>query len=67
MVFKLLTDKDIKDYTSRFGIYLEGHQTQNKYDLIYGVGSMQQLFEQKHNYHMVTQKAKLRVIYIVGN
>ena len=21
-------DKDIKDYTSRFGIYLEGHQTQ---------------------------------------
>ena len=41
-------DKDIKDYTSRFGIYLEGHQTQkNKYDPIYGVGSMQQLFEQQ--------------------
>ena len=41
-------DKDIKDYCSRFGIYLEGHQTQkNKFDPIYGVGSMQQLFEQK--------------------
>ena len=41
-------DKDIKDYCSRFGIYLEGHQTQkNKYDPIYGVGSMQQLFQQK--------------------
>ena len=41
-------DKEIKDYCSRFGIYLEGHQTQkNKYDPIYGVGSMQQLFEQK--------------------
>ena len=45
---KVKQDKDIKDYTSRFGIYLEGHQTQkNKYDPIYGVGSMQQLFEQK--------------------
>jgi len=41
-------DKDIKDYCARFGIHLEGHQTQkNKYDPIYGVGSMQQLFEQK--------------------
>ena len=41
-------DEKIKDYCSRFGIYLEGHQTQkNKYDPIYGVGSMQQLFEQK--------------------
>jgi hypothetical protein len=41
-------DKEIKDYCSRFGVYLEGHQTQkNKYDPIYGVGSMQQLFEQK--------------------
>ena len=41
-------DRDIKDYCSRFGIYLEGHQTQkNKYDPIYGVGSMQQMFEQK--------------------
>ena len=30
------------------GIHLEGHQTQkNKFDPIYGVGSMQQLFEQK--------------------
>ena len=41
-------DEKIKDYCSRFGVYLEGHQTQkNKYDPIYGVGSMQQLFEQK--------------------
>jgi hypothetical protein len=41
-------DEKIKEYCSRFGIYLEGHQTQkNKYDPIYGVGSMQQLFEQK--------------------
>ena len=41
-------DATIKDYCSRFGIYLEGHQTQkNKYDPIYGVGSMQQMFEQK--------------------
>ena len=41
-------DKDIKDYCSRYGVYLEGHQTQkNKYDPIYGVGSMQGLFEQK--------------------
>ena len=41
-------DEKIKDFCSRFGVYLEGHQTQkNKYDPIYGVGSMQQLFEQK--------------------
>ena len=41
-------DKEIKDYTSRMGIHLEGHQTQkNKYDPIYGVGSMQSLFERK--------------------
>ena len=41
-------DEKIKDYCSRFGVYLEGHQTQkNKFDPIYGVGSMQQLFEQK--------------------
>jgi len=41
-------DTEIKDYSSRMGIHLEGHQTQkNKFDPIYGVGSMQQLFEQK--------------------
>jgi len=41
-------DVTIKDYCSRFGIYLEGHQTQkNKYDPIYGVGSMQRMFEEK--------------------
>ena len=41
-------DTEIKDYTSRMGIHLEGHQTQkNKYDPIYGVGSMQLLFERK--------------------
>jgi len=41
-------DTELKDYCSRNGIYLEGHQTQkNKYDPIYGVGSMQQMFEQK--------------------
>jgi len=41
-------DVTIKDYCSRFGIYLEGHQTQkNKYDPIYGVGSMQRMFEDK--------------------
>ena len=41
-------DEKIKDYTSKMGIHLEGHQTQkNKFDPIYGVGSMQQLFEQK--------------------
>ena len=39
-------DTEIKDYCSRMGIHLEGHQTQkNKFDPIYGVGSMQQLFE----------------------
>jgi len=41
-------DTELKEYCSRNGIYLEGHQTQkNKYDPIYGVGSMQQMFEQK--------------------
>ena len=41
-------DEKIKDYSSRMGIHLEGHQTQkNKFDPIYGVGSMQSLFEQK--------------------
>ena len=41
-------DTEIKDYSARMGIHLEGHQTQkNKFDPIYGVGSMQQLFEQK--------------------
>jgi len=38
-------DKDIKDYCARMGIYLEGHQTQkNKFDPIFGVGSMRELF-----------------------
>jgi len=41
-------DREIKEYSARMGIHLEGHQTQkNKFDPIYGVGSMQQLFEQK--------------------
>ena len=41
-------DTELKDYCGRMGIHLEGHQTQKKkYDPIYGVGSMQQLFEQK--------------------
>ena len=41
-------DTELKDYCARMGIHLEGHQTQkNKFDPIYGVGSMQQLFEQK--------------------
>src|SRR5210317_107630 len=41
-------DKDLKDYCARMGIYLEGHQTQkNKFDPIFGVGSMRELFEQK--------------------
>src|SRR6056300_437676 len=41
-------DTELKDYCGRMGIHLEGHQTQkNKFDPIYGVGSMQQLFEQK--------------------
>jgi len=41
-------DTELKDYCSRMGIHLEGHQTQkNKHDPIYGVGSMQQLFERK--------------------
>ena len=40
-------DTELKDYCGRMGIHLEGHQTQkNKFDPIYGVGSMQQLFEQ---------------------
>jgi hypothetical protein len=41
-------DKDIKDYCARQGVYLEGHQTQkNKFDPIFGVGSMKQLFQEK--------------------
>jgi hypothetical protein len=40
-------DKDLKDYCARMGIYLEGHQTQkNKFDPIFGVGSMRELFRQ---------------------
>ena len=41
-------DRDLKDYTSRVGIYLEGHQTQkNKFDPIFGVGSMRELFKEQ--------------------
>ena len=41
-------DKDIKDYCARMGIYLEGHQTQkNKFDPIFGVGSMRELFKEQ--------------------
>ena len=41
-------DKDLKDYCARMGIYLEGHQTQkNKFDPIFGVGSMRELFKQE--------------------
>ncbi len=41
-------DKDLKDYCSRTGIYLEGHQTQkNKFDPIFGVGSMRELFKEE--------------------
>ena len=41
-------DKDLKDYCSRTGIYLEGHQTQkNKFDPIFGVGSMRELFREE--------------------
>jgi len=40
-------DEKIKDYCARFGIYTEGHQTQrNKFDPIFGVGSMSQLFKE---------------------
>tara|TARA_R110000824_G_scaffold95538_3_gene229692 strand:+ start:262 stop:2157 length:1896 start_codon:yes stop_codon:yes gene_type:complete len=41
-------DKEIRDYSARHGIHLEGHQTQkNKFDPIFGVGSMKQLFQEK--------------------
>jgi len=41
-------DRDLKDYTTRVGIYLEGHQTQkNKFDPIFGVGSMRELFKEQ--------------------
>ncbi len=40
-------DEKIKDLCARFGIYTEGHQTQrNKFDPIFGVGSMAQLFKE---------------------
>ena len=40
-------DKDLKEYCARMGIYLEGHQTQkNKFDPIFGVGSMRELFKE---------------------
>ena len=41
-------DRDLKDYCARMGIYLEGHQTQkNKFDPIFGVGSMRELFKEE--------------------
>jgi len=41
-------DKDLKEYCARMGIYLEGHQTQkNKFDPIFGVGSMRELFKEE--------------------
>ena len=41
-------DTELKDYCARFGIYTEGHQTQkNKFDPIFGVGSMAQLFKEQ--------------------
>jgi hypothetical protein len=41
-------DKDLKEYCARMGIYLEGHQTQkNKFDPIFGVGSMRELFKEQ--------------------
>ena len=41
-------DKDLKEYCARMGIYLEGHQTQkNKFDPIFGVGSMRELFREQ--------------------
>jgi len=41
-------DKELKEYCARMGIYLEGHQTQkNKFDPIFGVGSMRELFKQE--------------------
>ena len=40
-------DEKIKDLCARFGIYTEGHQTQrNKFDPIFGVGSMAGLFKE---------------------
>jgi len=41
-------DVQLRDYCSRFGIHTEGHQTQkNKFDPIFGVGSMAQLFKEQ--------------------
>ena len=41
-------DKDLKEYCAKMGIYLEGHQTQkNKFDPIFGVGSMRELFKEE--------------------
>jgi|TARA_R110002096_G_scaffold218582_1_gene406691 hypothetical protein len=40
-------DEKIRDLCARFGIYTEGHQTQrNKFDPIFGVGSMAGLFKE---------------------
>ena len=41
-------DTELKEYCARMGIYLEGHQTQkNKFDPIFGVGSMRELFKEQ--------------------
>ena len=41
-------DTELREYCARMGIYLEGHQTQkNKFDPIFGVGSMRELFKQQ--------------------
>ena len=41
-------DTELKDYCGRNGIHLEGHQTQkNKFDPIFGVGSMRELFKEQ--------------------
>tara|TARA_B100000683_G_scaffold94943_1_gene93645 strand:+ start:229 stop:2106 length:1878 start_codon:yes stop_codon:yes gene_type:complete len=41
-------DTELREYCARMGIYLEGHQTQkNKFDPIFGVGSMRELFKEK--------------------
>ena len=41
-------DTELREYCARMGIYLEGHQTQkNKFDPIFGVGSMRELFKEQ--------------------
>ena len=41
-------DTELREYCARMGIYLEGHQTKkNKFDPIFGVGSMRELFKEQ--------------------